>query len=276
VNPLALFAVGAVAVVALRRREPQRVSPPLRVSGDDTEAPESELKKRTIEVACSSGRPANPWKCGRGNKIPIPQPSDVLPASVVAAGGPIVQAIEHGIGIVKQIFAALGWKRRCTVVGGEMIVLDHVPNEGRPRFWLQVEGGFEGVPPQVVWTFDDEDGVDDDVELPLVGEVDVAATEGEGAIPGPQETDHWRDGRNPPASWHWPHGNLQQWRAYGGDGASSLARRPIAYVQRSPAGSTLSLLVWLPPRAPATHLNAWGKQVIDHCPQWVLTWRIIP
>ena len=271
-NPLVLLGGALVVVVALARREPQRVSPKVLVF-DATMVPDSDAKTRDVVVPCSSGKPAKPWRCGRGQKIPIPLPSEVLPESVVAAGGPIVATIEAGIKAVKQIFAALGWAKRCTVASGEMVVVDVVAAGGLPRFWLEVAGGFEGVPPQVVWTFDGE--TNDTIELPMVSEIDVATTVGEGAIPGPEETEHWRDGRNPPAPWHWPHGNMLKWRAFGGDSGNSLARRPIAYVQRSPAGQALSLLVWLPPRAPATHQNAFGKQIVDHCVQWRLTWRVI-
>lgn len=271
-NPLLLLGAAAV-VVAIARSTPTRVSPPIRV-GPIVEGP-SKIKTRTIDVDCSSGRPAPPWRCGPGRKIPIPQPSDIVPESVVAAAGPILQAIEHGIKIVKQVFAALGWGRRCTVAGGEMIVVDLTPasSGAPPRFWMQVEGGFAGRPPHARWVFDDS--TNDTATLPLTIEEAIAPTEGEGAIKGPEEQAHWIDGRKPPAAWHWPHGNIQKWQAYGGAEASSLARRPIAYVERSPAGGTLSLLLWLPPRAPQTHINAVGKQIVDRCVRWRIEWRIM-
>jgi hypothetical protein len=265
-NPWILLAGATVAVVALARREPQRVAgAPLLVFDATMTGPEQ--KTRDVVVPCSSGRPAKPWRCGKGKQIPIPLPSQVLPASVVAAGGPIVQTIEQGIKIVKQIFAALGWAKRCTVASGEMVVVDVVQNDGpAPRWWLQVECGYENTPAQIAWTFDET--ANDTIELPMQSETVVGDAREE-------EVRHMLDGREPPAPWHFPHGNMLKWRAFGGDGAGSLARRPLAFVQRSPAGQALSLLVWLPPRAPATHLNAFGKQVIDHCVLWRLTWKVI-
>lgn len=257
---LLFVAAGIVAAVASAAGKPVRVaSEPVRVGADEGEA----VGIRIVDVH-------DKWWCGPGRKIPIPQPSDVLPSEVIAMGGPIVQTIEVMIGAVKEIFAKLGWGKKCTVRGGELVIVALAERRSSPRtFTVGIQVGYpdDDAPPEgygshpvgASWEWQGATG--DSVELPRVME--------EHGTP-PMEAAHFVDGREPPAGHVWPHGNLLKWQAYGG---AEYVRRPRVYVLRS--GDTLSLAVWLPPRAPLQHVNKWGTaEVFDAPVRWRIAWKV--
>lgn len=259
-----LLVAAAVAVAAAAAAGgPVRVAAdPVRVGSGDAIV----VQSRAIDAAAA-------WSCGRGKKIPIPQPSDVLPKEIVAMGGPIVQAIDTMIGAVKTIFAKLGWARRCTVRGGEFVVLaliDRVSGDP-PSIRVVVQVGYPaddaGVADygghHVAATWEFVATSNDSVEFPL-------PVESVGPDAPADEAAHLLDGRKPPPDHVWPHGNMLKWQQYGPD---SYVRRPSVYLIRS--GDTLSLAIWLPPRAPLQHVNKWGTdEILDALPRWIVTWQV--
>lgn len=250
-----------VALVLTGGSEPQRVaSEPIRVGSE----PSNTQRTWVVIRQDLMGKRVKtwPWSCGKGEEIPIPSPGDVLPAGVSPAVlGPIVQAADTMIEIVRQVFAALGWKRRCTVRGGEFAQLAIAQVTANPRAWVvEINGRYLGEQGQVRWRY--EGTTDDTLALTLASE-DVQADWSEGA------RQHMLDGRiAPPGQW-WPHGNLQQWQAYGD---ATYVRRPIATVYRS--GESLVLSVWLPPRAPVSSIDALGRRTIKRSVAWMIDWSV--
>jgi hypothetical protein len=262
---LALLGFGAALVVlAPSSGEPQRVaSEPVRVSTE----PMAESSTTWVVIRQDlMGKRIKwwPWSCGRGDQIPIPTLSEVLPAGVTpAALGPIAQTVDVMIEIVKQIFAELGWRRRCTVRGGEFAQLAIVQRGASPRKWsVEIMGRYLGDEGQILWRYEGE--TDDTLTLTMVEEKSQADWSEPARL-------HMTDGRIAPPDGWWPHGNMQQWRPYGDD---AYVRRPFATVSRPDDGDSLVLGVWLPPRAPVSKNDIIGRRTIERSVAWKIEWKV--
>lgn len=202
-------------------------------------------------------------KCPRADALLIPTTDELgIPQAAITAGGPIAAVIKGGIDVVNAITNQLGWKRRCAVRGGQYVLLEIVQAQ-LVRAWVHIEIALEGHPPAAAWVFDDEVG--------STGEV----TNRSAAIvliePDYTQSEAWylRHGGAPPAHW-WPHGMGVQKYVH-------LLEHPKMTSPRIEAIRTdndLRIYAWLPPRVPSSHLNAWGKRIVDEPSTWRVEWSI--
>jgi hypothetical protein len=201
------------------------------------------------------------FSCKKAKKQPVPNIGAMIPPELAGVGGPIATAIVTGTDVVRNIFKALGPKRVCTVRGGQYRQLVTVQRDGgAPDFWVGVGVQFRGREEAAWWVFRDKRSDTGFLSL-QPGYPQTSQT-------GPKNT-YLRVGNKPPGDL-WPHVNIPRWRR----SVPEELDQPFASVVRT--GNDLTLSVWLPPRAPLSHLTVWGRRVVDEPVIWTIEWVIKP
>lgn len=248
------------ALIGPAKLKPQRVGGP---PPDAEPAPEPD---RMLDKGSKTVEAFDEWACRRAKDQPVPDVNEWVPPAVLAAGGPITQAIQLGTNIVRRAFEKIGAKKVCTVAGGQWVQLTTVARDGRPRFWVSIDVA-HGNPadPQRWgggWIFRDNRGDSGPVTL---------RQESGGDTGGPKRDYLFHGGK--PTGHLWPHVNIGRWEA-------SVAKswdKPRVFVVRSAddTGGELELWAWLPPRAPDSHVTVLGKHVVDAPTTWRLEWTVL-